>query len=268
MQLFTELQDSLKKWVYRERTSCMKMVPHWHTYYEVLLIYSGSCRIYACGQQYNITPPSVVLYRPYTLHRMEAEPPSIYERSMFQFGLHDMQYLSPQLLPDSFMGKAAVMVLPLTEEKMRQLDGLYRQLFGASRDFVDTQLCIARIIHVLRREAQSKKLFQTDSGSTYYINGVLAYITENMQSSLRTVEVAEHFSVSPTKLNQDFRSVTGTSLRQYLIELRLTRAHELLESGVSVLSAAQQCGYGSEAHFVHVYHNRWGYTPGQTPRRG
>ena len=100
--------------------------------------------------------------------------------------------------------------------------------------FVDTQLCIARIIHVLRKEAQSKKLFHTDFGSTYYINGVLAYITENMQSSLRTAEVAEHFSVSPTKLNQDFRSVTGTSLRQYLIELRLTRAHELLESGSSV----------------------------------
>ena len=60
----------------------------------------------------------------------------------------------------------------------------------------------------------------------------------------------------------------GVTMRAYLIELRLRRAAELLESGeTSVTAACFACGYSSLSHFLRAFRQRYGVSPGQYRRQ-
>jgi transcriptional regulator GlxA family with amidase domain len=48
---------------------------------------------------------------------------------------------------------------------------------------------------------------------------------------------------------------------QYVTEVRLLRARELLREGLQVKEAAWAVGYGSERHFARLYRERFGHAP-------
>jgi AraC-like DNA-binding protein len=57
------------------------------------------------------------------------------------------------------------------------------------------------------------------------------------------------------------------TFKDYLTELRMTKAKGLMEDESSVAQAAQECGYDSESNFIAVYRRRWGCTPAQTKKQ-
>ena len=79
---------------------------------------------------------------------------------------------------------------------------------------------------------------------------------------------ARALNVSAQYLSGVFSSVMGVTMRAYLIELRLRRAAELLESGeTSVTAACFACGYSSLSHFLRAFRQRYGVSPGQYRRQ-
>jgi AraC-like DNA-binding protein len=67
---------------------------------------------------------------------------------------------------------------------------------------------------------------------------------------------------STATLTRRFRAAFGATLREYLRDLRLECARDLLErQGVSVTEAALSVGYESLPSFSRVFHARFGYPP-------
>ena len=75
--------------------------------------------------------------------------------------------------------------------------------------------------------------------------------------------LSEQYEISKSKLNLDFRTATGTTFKQYITNLRMTKARELLASGSSIINASLETGYSSEAHFIKAFREYWGMTPGE-----
>jgi AraC-like DNA-binding protein len=74
--------------------------------------------------------------------------------------------------------------------------------------------------------------------------------------------LATALGVSPFYLSHVFRSETGTSIHQYLLEVRLAVAHERLAEGVTSLSAlALELGFATHSHFTTAFRRRFGVTP-------
>ena len=68
-------------------------------------------------------------------------------------------------------------------------------------------------------------------------------------------------------LARTFRRVTGSSMHQYLISLRLRAALGLLEAGHRGISeVALAVGFSSHSHFSHVFRSVFGATPGEFRR--
>ena len=78
----------------------------------------------------------------------------------------------------------------------------------------------------------------------------------------RVADVARALDVSAFHLAHVFRAFTGTSIHQYLLQLRMQIAIERLRSGETSLSRlALDLGFSSHSHFSATFRKRFGTSP-------
>jgi AraC-like DNA-binding protein len=74
--------------------------------------------------------------------------------------------------------------------------------------------------------------------------------------------MADLVNLSPSAFAHLFRDVTGRSPYQFLKEMRLDRARELLVDGsFTVARISKEVGYASVSHFISEFRARFGVTP-------
>ncbi len=78
-------------------------------------------------------------------------------------------------------------------------------------------------------------------------------------------ELADVARLSPYHFLRVFKRATGHTPHRYLILLRIAEVKRLLEGGVTVTRAAQQCGFYSTAHLSAVFLRETGVRPSRWP---
>jgi AraC-like DNA-binding protein len=75
--------------------------------------------------------------------------------------------------------------------------------------------------------------------------------------------MAQECGVSPRQLERFFQERMKKSPHQWLRELRMSRALELLQNDAPIKQVAQELCYKDTAHFCRDFKNYFGRTPGQ-----
>ncbi len=109
---------------------------------------------------------------------------------------------------------------------------------------------------------------------TYYTDSQVAIaklamkeLSENLSKRISAAELAARFGISESSLKNYFRSVYGKGYHEYLNELRMKKAAELLtESGVKVSEAAAAVGYASQSRFAKAFGEYFGVSPKEYSR--
>lgn len=84
----------------------------------------------------------------------------------------------------------------------------------------------------------------------------------NIEEPLTTDEIARHVCVSRRQLERIFKQYLNSVPSQYYLELRLTRARQmLLQTSKSIIQIGLSCGFSSGPHFSSAYRNCFGVTP-------
>lgn len=100
------------------------------------------------------------------------------------------------------------------------------------------------------------------------LSPVLRYLREKCAETLTVERIAEDNHISKYYLCRLFRKTTGLTLMQYLYEQRLALARQqLADSGQSISSIAQNCGFGSSSHFCTAFRRREGISPNEYRKR-
>lgn len=95
------------------------------------------------------------------------------------------------------------------------------------------------------------------------IRKLKAYIAENPDGDLRLQTLAEMVHLNPSYLSQLFKQEGGGNLSDYIAETRIRRACKLLETtNLKVYDIARLSGYQSPKHFMLVFKQHIGMTPG------
>ena len=80
--------------------------------------------------------------------------------------------------------------------------------------------------------------------------------------SVSVEEIAARLRISPSYLRKIYGSVFGISPQAALMQLRMRRARELLESGETSISlVAASCGYEDPLQFSRIFHKHQGVSP-------
>ena len=100
------------------------------------------------------------------------------------------------------------------------------------------------------------------------VEKVIALLRKNLEDPPTLEEIGRAVGCSPFHLSRTFSSATGMTIPQYIRQLRMERAAELLRSGrFNVTQAALEVGYSSLSHFSQAFHETFGCCPGLYPLR-
>jgi transcriptional regulator GlxA family with amidase domain len=119
------------------------------------------------------------------------------------------------------------------------------------------------VYRVLQRE-QSGRLLQiaAQQAAGNPVAAALSYIAAHLAEPLTVSTLAHQVSLSTSAFSQLFRQVTGRSPYQYVKEMRLNRARDLLLDGrLGVADVSRAVGYTSASHFIKEFRGRFGTTP-------
>lgn len=99
-------------------------------------------------------------------------------------------------------------------------------------------------------------------------NAELGLLTDFMESrideQIRLEDLAELVNLSRFQLSRSFKSATGHSPYQFLLQRRIARARAMLAGHVNSLAdIAYACGFASQSHMTDVFRKATGVSPGR-----
>ena len=119
------------------------------------------------------------------------------------------------------------------------------------------------VYRVLQREQYARLLaLAAAESASNPVSAVLEYVRAHMSEPLTVADMADLVNLSPSAFAHLFRDVTGRSPYQFVKEMRLDRARELLVDGdLTVARISKDVGYASVSHFISEFRGRFGVTP-------
>jgi YesN/AraC family two-component response regulator len=108
---------------------------------------------------------------------------------------------------------------------------------------------------VLKKESKN---FELRDKLVEYVNSSFS------DGSLSLSKIADHFTLSPSYLSRYFKNQIGTGISEYVDEIRMERAKELLQSNIwTVKEVTEQVGYSDQTYFIRKFKKKEGITPQQ-----
>lgn len=106
---------------------------------------------------------------------------------------------------------------------------------------------------------------QSASGSKKEVmHEIVAYVENNYQNDIYLDFVADRFNLSPKYLSRAFKKYTNVRFVDYLNEIRISHAKELLNTtDETIMDIAKQVGFNSRNTFYRVFKNSQGVTPAE-----
>lgn len=129
------------------------------------------------------------------------------------------------------------------------------------QQFYQQKLSVKKIENeVISTKKEKKKNLEND-----FFNKINALIAKNIDDSSFTVEIlAEHLSMSRVQLYRKTKAVLGISISDYIQNIRLEKAKELLlNETLSISDVAYSIGFSSPNYFSTSFKNKYGKTPNQ-----
>lgn len=249
---------------------------------DYLLIYvrKGELTIVADNIEHRLVEDQFCLLQPGTVHNLQA---AAYNETPFahldlfyqadrdksfptkpgQIDLGDYGHLMQPRLND-FEGIRIPVVL-----KPRQPE-LYRRLMLRMIDCwlspdplmkLAAQAAGTELVHEIIRDHTSEAgLANRSSDALEWIDSYMSY---HLAEPLSIQDMSKRAHLSPSRFREVFRKRFGMPPHQYLVQLRLNHAKELLLStSYSLAQIADFCGYSDVSHFSNAFKSRIGCTPG------
>jgi transcriptional regulator GlxA family with amidase domain len=115
-----------------------------------------------------------------------------------------------------------------------------------------------------RRVAQSRSIFSVSRK----LSKVVEYLHRNFSGEIKTSDLAKQVEMSVRQFERSFKKALGTTVRQYLLRIRLDHAQYLLRNTEdTILAVALSVGFYDHAHFTHTFRRERGMSPKQYRKR-
>ena len=94
------------------------------------------------------------------------------------------------------------------------------------------------------------------------------YMLKNYKKAIRLIDVANFLELNPAYFSRIFRQKTGVCFVDYLAEIRINKAIELLKnSNMNISEISEEVGFVRSRYFTEIFKKRKGMTPSEYRNR-
>lgn len=131
----------------------------------------------------------------------------------------------------------------------------------AARGYVS--LLLSHMVQHYALQSEAEAVYSQKRLCLSKIEPALQYVNANFSKALSTAALAELVHLSEGYFCQIFKEATGKSTMQYLHEIRVEKAEEMLRSTTATVSEiADCCGFADPNYFSRIFKKIKGVTPG------
>jgi len=241
---------------------------HFHDYYEILLYLEGDIRCICETNSFIPERGDVLVVPPGCLHtsRINADKTQ-YTRHVFylyptvfdSFGggalLDFLQAEKGRPFIATLSGSALDQTLALTEELNAAL------LSSAPDDKALALALILRLFYIINRQAGRNT--RIDTLFPQNIIDIQRYLDEHFTEISGVSQVAAHFFYSREYVSRLFKRYLNTTVSDYVLKRRISHSQMLITSGLPLIDACFQSGFGSVSTFIRAFRSITGMTPSE-----
>lgn len=246
---------------------------HWHTALEINYIIRGSGYYLINGNRYDFQQGDIVLIHSNDLHRAVETESLVMGIIMFDpaYLALEQRYDTELLVPFREVGIRFDNVLDRNNPELVKLRSLLEEMWGEYirgeshyETLVRAQL--VRFLAYVNRyfakkpdESRSRRMRGMET-----VRDVLREIEAKPEYPWTLKELSDQVHLSPSRFSSLFTQVVGTSPMDYLIQLRLSRAVQLIETTDSkIIDIASECGFRNLSNFNRLFKQHIGKLPNE-----
>lgn len=238
---------------------------HYHASYEIYYLFEGTRKILVQDRIYEILPGDIVMFKPNVFHRSMST--GVHTRYNVEF--------TDSFLCEYFTAVTREQLLKcfdrewirLTEAENKEF---YRLLSVLQAEYNGNGLfyiTLAEMLKLLCEAADRPELENANkeehlSKATQKIQPVLSYISRNYADIAAIDEIADACYINKSYMCRLFKKEMGITVVDYLNNIKLQQACELLRTTEdSLTEVALRCGFSGTSYFGQQFKKSMGCTP-------
>lgn len=265
-------QNVLFRW--QESEMYGKPSIHSHTFYEIVLVWSGNIQYLIGNKRIQVKRGDVILIPPGISHQpllLENQETS-YERGIIWLNAdfwkektkehRELDYCFAQCekrneyifcIPAVHSAKLFELTEILREEVE---EGRYGWEITMENYVMQLMITLNRILFYQGVETPTAE-------KEGLLDQIRAYIEENLEGKMSLEIMARAMHVSPSTVSHTFQRMAGMSFYQYVVQRRLIEAQKLVLADVPMKEIWQRCGFPDYTAFFRAFKKEYGVSPRQ-----
>lgn len=247
---------------------------HFHDLFEIYYSFTNNIKYLIDGKLYAVNRGDLFIFNNKELHKIIVPADIKYERYVLIFNPALVQDLSTKRtnLLEFFLNRSKdfrnkVQLDDIQEQKLLDLFKKAEQYSKTNQYGYDiyTRTILAEILLLINSfyRNYSYRTLHTEDEDYNRIKPVITYIHDNYDKKLSVQKIAAEFNLSSYHLGYLFKKATGFSIYDYIINLRIIKAKDLLREQIAVSKVCELVGFGSYSNFIRTFSKRVGISPGQ-----
>ncbi len=249
---------------------------HLHDNCEIYYLVSGKVKYLVEKTIYDIGERDIFITNQSEIHKPNIEPSTLYERITLTF---DPDFFTQFSTPDfdlvgCFFNRenGTGNKITLSEGELAKTLSIFAQIEAVSAEapkFTSIKLTSLMLDLLILLNTASKR--NTAGSQKNMLSGIVVeimdYIDKNLDADLSLDRLVERFYISKSYLCKIFKEETSSTLHQYIMKKRISRAKQLLTSGASVTEAISRSGFEDFSNFIKTFKKQTGLTPSEYRRQ-
>lgn len=229
---------------------------HWHSYFEIEIILSGTGKYIINDVEYDISVNDAFFLNPTDFHYLDVDEQTELINISFDNNILDDKDMA---LLISEKNKRAYTFDRAERDRLLNAANILLYEYKTSGD------CQKQILqYVVKCLLRKNEISHEEAGSTEQNRGIkraIVYMEMCFAEKITLDDVAAAAGYHPTYFSELFARVTGETYIDMLTRLRLGHAKSMLANDFTVSEACFRSGFGSLSNFLETFKKNCGTTP-------
>lgn len=244
---------------------------HYHDHYEILYMVKGKRNLIVNDyKSYILTPDSIAIIPPGYIHRTESIDNEYQTRILIAVS-EDLVNEIMENTSQNILLCSRVIVTEFDEKCKKSVKGIIESLSMLNKEDLFYSEYIKILISLLfvtisdydaRNYSMKQINLSPNRNTSETMKAIIAYLQENAYKKTSLDTIAETFYMQKNYLSRCFKKYTGTTITDYVNDIRLAKVQQLLTEGnISITKIAEITGFNSRAYLERVFKKKMGKTP-------